>query len=1071
MTSARRETILRIFEAALELPQRERNAYVRQACTGDSDLESEVVRLLEADEGLGSFLENPVFGILPLQSTLYPKSFLLASGTVISDRFEILRFVGQGGMGQVYEALDLELKGRVALKVIRPDISSDLRMLSRFRREVQLTRLITHPNVCRIFDIDRHSSAAEDGAKIDMAFLTMELLEGETLAGFLHRRKRLTTDEALPLVLQMTEALNAAHAVGVVHRDFKPSNILLVPSKAGLRVVVTDFGLARAILPDGHILSEEPVSSLTDSHGLMGTLVYMAPEQFERAETSVASDIYSLGLVMYEMVAGQRPFADPIPFAEAVKRLKHVAEPPRTLVPELDPAWDTAICRCLEVQPKDRFERALHVAESVTKTSHILMSLRVPPLRRSWRAPHLPVEGIPPRKHFWRRPMAVVAAFVCLVSLSGILFRHYQVRRDAKLTGGAVVLLTEIQNSTGNKRLDDTTALMRHQLSQSPYFNLMDVGRIGNVLMQMTKQPDTPLDPPTAREIALRSGAPRVIFGTISSVGDTYVLDIVIEQPDYDPRHARKQWENHWSWGRATSFASEKEIPSGFLGVIRDSSDWIRSQIGESANDIARIDAPPEDVTTGNWEALSEFSQAERFKAAGAGDNAIVALKNAIAADPHFALAYARLGDVLVSLSRFREGYVAYQAAMAQQQQRLTRRERDRLEGIYASDTEDFKAAEAAFRDYTVYYPNDYLGWFYRGTPLMMMGRVEEATATLKKAEQVDPTRMFAPATIARFDLILEDFADASKWIQHLRDTSHPEDAYLVEGESDFVQGRYQEALDDFTKLKASKDSLYRSYAYSLLARLFSEMGQYRSALQSLEQGIAEDLETGDTVHRADKILDRAYINFKRGQYQACLQDTKLSLDLDRSLQRSLTAGTLLGQFANEAPAIIKAQIRAQLLSIEAKLPAGDFKPFSDIVRAHLRGEILVREEKWNAALEEFKKADQMEAPMKDKEYLARGLLAMAQHASDAGAAARLKENALTASSFFALKPGIAWQWAQNYLPGYSSDRMVSTAQLASQLHRLDSNMVAVLNIYTKRHEHADASVQDRAGLLLHHEQ
>jgi eukaryotic-like serine/threonine-protein kinase len=180
--------------------------------------------------------------------------------------------------------------------------------------------------------------------------------------------------------------------------------------------------------------------------------------------------------------------------------------------------------------------------------------------------------------------------------------------------------------------------------------------------------------------------------------------------------------------GSANARGANKDMPSAFLEAVRNSSDWIRHEIGESANDVASIDAPPEDVTTSNWAALSEFTQAEKFRATRNDDAAIVALRNAVAADPNFALAYARLGDILVSLSRFTEGYAAYDKAIALGDQRLTRRERDRIRGIYASDTWDYVKAEQIFRDYATYYPHDYLGWFYRGTPLMMMGRVEEAT-------------------------------------------------------------------------------------------------------------------------------------------------------------------------------------------------------------------------------------------------------------------------------------------------------------------------------------------------------
>jgi serine/threonine protein kinase/predicted negative regulator of RcsB-dependent stress response len=1070
MTSARWEIITKIFEAALEKPGSKRESFVHEECAGDLEMESEVVRLLAADEGAGSFLERPPMSTIPPQFPPGRKRSLFTSGNIICGRFEIVRFIGAGGMGEVYEALDLELKGKVALKSIRESIASDPRVLSRFRREVSLTRRITHPNVCRTFDIERHSSTADDGTNNDITFLTMELLEGETLANLVRRQGRLTAAEALPLVLQMIEALSAAHTVGIVHRDFKPSNVLLVPasacsnvtSKNAPRVVVTDFGLARAILPDGQISTEQAATSLTGSQGLMGTLVYMAPEQFERGEATVASDIYSLGLVMYEMVTGGRPFADPVPFAEAVKRIKQPAPTPKLLVPDLNPAWEAAICRCLEAQPAERFENVSQVAESITNVETSLSLSPPSHLRGIQQHDETLVSSGPPGEDSWRQWRVAIVVFVVVVSLSAVLFRHYQVTGTARLVGGATVLLTEIQNSTGDKRFDDMTELIRHQLSQSPYFNLLDAGRVRDVLTRMTKQPNSPLDPPTAREVALRSGAPRVIFGAVSRVGDSYVLDIDIEQPDNNPGRSRARWENHWTWDSGTSSASGKEIPSGLLGAVRDGSDWIRSEVGESANDIARVDTPPQDVTTDNWDALSEFTEAEKFKTANQPDDAIVALHNAVAADIHFALAYMRLGDLLVSLGRYREGYAAYQSALAtEQQQRLTRRERDRLEGIYASDAEDFKTAEASFRDYTVYYPNDYLGWFYRAYPLMMLGRVEEAIASLKKAVAIDPARMFAPALIARLDLILGNFEDASQWIQHLRQTDHADDAELVEGQSDFLQEHYEKALDHFGTLRGSQDPVYRSYAFSLLARVYAELGQYQNAAQALDQGVAADMATGDVVHRADKQLDRAYIDFKLGQYHACLQGTKLALGLERSLQRSLAAGALLGRIASEASGVMKLQFTTELQAIEAQLPADDFKPLSDIVRARLRGEVLLAEEKWKPAMDDFKRADGLQSPVADREYLARASLAVARHTTNRAEASRLTEEGAGAYSVLALRPGQIWQWAMDYPPGYESDQAFSFVQAASRSGKVDERVQAVLTKYLKTRAHADNGLHD----------
>jgi serine/threonine protein kinase/tetratricopeptide (TPR) repeat protein len=1074
MDSSRWEVVTRTFTAALDRPKSERQEFVRQESKGDVDIEREVLKLLAADDRAGSFLEKPVL-LTPTAESGISGLQMLSPGSVVSSRFEIVRFIGQGGMGQVYEAFDLELKVRVALKAIRPEIAADAQVLSRFKREVLLTRRITHPNVCRTFDIDRHTSNSGSGIDCEITFLTMELLEGETLADLLRRQGQLSASDALPVVLQIIDALGAAHNAGIIHRDLKPSNVILVPSQSGNRVVVTDFGLARAVVSDTRVGVDSAATTHTGGGGLMGTLVYMAPEQFERGEATVATDIYALGLVMYEMVTGQRPFADTIPFAEAAKRLKQPTPSLKLLVPELDDNWETAICKCLQLQPEARFMQVREIASAITGSERTQLTFPGEGRRSSGQNTTDRATSLAQQKFLRRKLAAAMIVLVTLLSLSTVLLRHYQVRTEAKLAGGSTVLLTEIQNSTGDKRFDGTTELIRHQLLQSPYFGLLDGGRIRKSLEDMGVAPDTPLIPLRARDVALRNGVPRIVFGAVSRVGDSYILYLEIEQPDNNTQRFRRHWESHWTWNVSSS-VSQKEIPSGFLDAVRDSGDWIRSQIGESANDIARVDIPPQDVTTGNWEALSEFAQAEKFKSTGQAESAVVALQNAVAADPHFALAYMRLGDVLVSLSRFSEGYRAYRVALAEEQrQRLTRREKDRLAGIYANDTEDFAAAEAAFREYTVYYPNDYLGWFYRATPLMMMGRVEEAVTSLKKAAEIDPTKMFAPAHIARFDLILENYEDAAKWIQHLRDTGYPEDADLIEGESDFLQGRYEESLHQFETLRDSTDPtrtddaknpkkptdpLYHSYAFSLLARLRAEQGQYQQALRALKDGIDADMESGDTVHRADKILDRAYINCTRGEYEGCMRNVASALDLDRSLQRSLAAGTVLGQAIFEAKGRTKLQLTTQLRKVEAALPTGDFKPLSDIVRSRLQGETLLADSKWKAALDEFRKADHLEAPTADKEYLARAFLEEEQ-ITDLTHAARLRDGALAAYSGSALNPGRVWQLVLNHFPGESSHAFRAYVRLAFRSGKIDEPLKLRVARYIDCEKQSDTQSND----------
>jgi tetratricopeptide (TPR) repeat protein len=320
---------------------------------------------------------------------------------------------------------------------------------------------------------------------------------------------------------------------------------------------------------------------------------------------------------------------------------------------------------------------------------------------------------------------------------------------------------------------------------------------------------------------------------------------------------------------------------------------------------------------------------------------------------------------------------------------------------------------------------------------------------------------MSAPAHIARYEMILGNLEDASKWIQHLRDTGHPEDASIVGGQLEFLLGHYEEALAHFAKLRESQEPLYRADSYSLQARVFAELGQYQNAIQALEQGIAADLGAGDIVHRADKLLDRAYINFKRGQYEDCLQDVKFALKLDRSLQRSLASGTILGHAASEATGDMKGRLTSELKTIEVQLPPGEFKPISDIVRAHLRGEVLLAEGSWKTAVNEFTKADQLEAPTKNKEYLARSLLVAATHTEDPAAAARLKGSALAAYSTFALKPGQIWEWPQDYYPGAWSDSLIPYARLAAQLTRFDDTTRRELQKYIIRRAHADEGQTD----------
>ena len=328
----------------------------------------------------------------PGQRPSLPAQPGLPDGSVISERYRIVRFIARGGMGEVYEAEDLALGGRVALKTILPSLEEGTDYVERFKREIHVARHVTHPNVCRIYDLGVHRGAAAPGEPApELLFLTMELLHGTTLSERL-RSGPMTTEEALPLVVQMAAALHAAHEAGVVHRDFKSANVMLVPAvKEGRppRVVITDFGLARPAAPGGSL------ASISDAGSVLGTPAYMAPEQVAGRPATPAADIYALGIVVYEMVTGARPFDGPSPFLVAARRLTEPPPPPSVHVPGLDPAWEEAILRCLRIDPAERFESAPDFAAALggaairlsgsayypaagTKTT-VLAPTRVPP--------------------------------------------------------------------------------------------------------------------------------------------------------------------------------------------------------------------------------------------------------------------------------------------------------------------------------------------------------------------------------------------------------------------------------------------------------------------------------------------------------------------------------------------------------------------------------------------------------------------------------------------------------------------------------------------------------------------
>ncbi|HEX3694339.1 MAG TPA: serine/threonine-protein kinase [Polyangia bacterium] len=287
-----------------------------------------------------------------------------APGETVAGRYRIVDLIGAGAIGEVYEAYDEALAEPVALKTLKAQRATDGITVERFRRELLLARKVTHENVCRVYDLGRHVLAGDTV----VSFLTMELLRGKSLAQHIREMNRpMSEAEALPLIKQMSAGLEGAHAAGVIHRDFKPGNLVLVPDETGAlgggyRVVITDFGLARR-----HRLEDE---ALTHTGEALGTPLYMAPEQVVAGQQPItpATDIYALGIVMYELVTGELPFKGNSITVMALKRVREAPASPRSVRPNLDPRWEAVILRCLEREPARRYQRGPALIAALTGT-------------------------------------------------------------------------------------------------------------------------------------------------------------------------------------------------------------------------------------------------------------------------------------------------------------------------------------------------------------------------------------------------------------------------------------------------------------------------------------------------------------------------------------------------------------------------------------------------------------------------------------------------------------------------------------------------------------------------------
>ncbi len=855
MTAEQWARLQSLFGEAISLSAPDRHIVLNRTKENEPELATPLEHLLNNYDSNASDLDRPLLTVNEL---------VLQTGESISDRFTIDKLLGIGGMGEVYLAHDRELHERIAVKIIAAQRTPDETILQSFRHEVLLSRQISHPNVCRVFDIGKLRRAGKE-----LLYLTMEYIEGQTLAE-LANTTAISVSDAKAILLEVLDGLEAAHRAGVLHRDLKPQNVMVRthPLRSGHRAAITDFGLAHPVTPPAN-------TGHTTGQAIVGTPLYMAPEQLEGQPASEQTDIYSFGLLAYELLAGN-PTTETNPLAAIVKRARTQPTPIHTIVPAVGTTWSHALHQCLNPRPAERPKNiaAVRALLDGKRPMHVTFS--------DW---------------ITRREVMIAGITTATATAASTLIWSHQHARPV-LHASPTMMLAPPDNATNDQVYDGLGIMLKEHLNQSTHLSVVQPNEFPDALRLMLKTPEDRLAPTDVRHLALRIQAPLVLFSTLNRIGSSFSILLLLEHLGTGSAFARR------SWNKTFLAATRNEL----FTALHEGCLWVRQITGEPDNAIALNSRRPEEVTTDSWEALHDFSEGENNARANHRENALQWYASALRRDPQFAMAYMRTGDLLFSLGRESEGLRAWTTAIEAISRRpCSRREELATRGMFASDTSDFNASVTYYDELSRQYPKDHRGFRFRVLPLCYLNRRAEAVTVAEQYVTQAPETPSSWLQLAFATIFQGNSTRAETAIAHIKRMTPKSEGHALQFRLDYQQSRYQEAETEMRQAvrcaQEQGDTARHSEYERRLAHLLADKRQLQTACQLLNDSAQRDEAVGARSNQACKLLSLAYLSIEHEPHESIRRLCVNAMELDPSITCLRRAGQMLARlrFVKEA--------------------------------------------------------------------------------------------------------------------------------------------------------------------------